>query len=139
MKRDEIIKNYQARIKESLRERLTGFEQECLLQAFIKDLKSLNTEAEIQARCQEEIALLEQGYSKETVAKTRLNRYRRAIQDAVDAGQLKLTKTNSKYYKYEKKQGTEKTGEIGEAHHHFGWLYMHYDNDTYIAFNEGRS
>jgi hypothetical protein len=136
MKRHEIIANYQQRIREGAHTKLEGEEQAFLIKAFITDLKSLKTEASIKTRCEAEIRLLEQGYAKETVAKNKLNRYRSAIQAAVEQGKLNLTEKNSKRYKYGKKEGTDKTGEVGEAHHHFGWLYMCYDNDIYLGFNQ---
>jgi hypothetical protein len=136
MNRAKVIANYQKRIEEKKQTKLKGEEQEFLIQSFVRDLKKLKTEVEIKNRCQEEITLLEKGYSKETVAKTRLNRYRAAIQEAIEHGSLKMTKTNSKKYKYEKKEGTEKTGEIGQAHHHYGWLYMCYDDDVYRGFQK---
>jgi hypothetical protein len=136
LKREEIVAKYRNRIRQGSHSKLTRDEQDLLIRAFIGDLRRLKSELEIKARCQEEISLLEEGYPQETVAKTRLNRYRQAIQEAVERGKLKLTQKNSKRYEYEKKQGTEKTGEIGQAHHHFAWLYMAYDNDTYLSFTQ---
>ena len=138
-RRARVITNYRSRIKKGKRTRLDGKEQALLIYAFISDLKILKTEIEIKTRCQAEIKLLEEGYSKETIAKTRLNLYRSAIQQATEEGNLPLTKMNSKKYEYEKKQGVEKTGDIGQAHHHFGWLYMCYDDDTYISFKKNLS
>ena len=138
-RRSRIITNYRSRIKKGKRKRLNAEEQEFLIYVFLSDLRSLKTEREIKARCQSEIGLLEEGYSKETIAKTWLNRYRSAIQQATEEGELSLKETNSKKYEYQKKQGTEKTGDIGQAHHHFGWLYMCYDNDTYIGFKKNLS
>ena len=134
MERLEVIKEYRKRIKQGSRNKLTSDEQEFLILAFISDLVKLETELEIKARCQIEIALLEEGYLKSTVGKTKLNRYRKEIQGAVDSGKIKLTGMNSREYEYEKKSGTDKTGEIGKAHHHFGWLFMSYDNEVYINF-----
>lgn len=134
MEKAKIIEEYRNRIKKGDHIKLTNDEQELFIKSFINDLIELNTEVEIKARCQKEISLLEEGYTKATVGKTRLNRYRKAIQSAVAKGKLKLTETNSKRYEYEKKKGIEKTGEIGQAHHHFAWLYMSYDNITYISF-----
>jgi Telomere resolvase len=136
MKKDTVIKEYRNRIKVGERTKLKADEQNFLIQEFVRDLLKLTTELKIKERCQQEIKLLEEGYPKETVGKSRLNRYRKAIQEAVNIGRLKLTPTNSKQYTYEKKEGTEKTGGIGQAHHHFAWLYMAYDNDTYVCFNE---
>lgn len=132
----KTVEKYRSRIRKGLHQKLTSDEQDFLIKAFINDLIELETEEEIKTRCQQEISLLEEGYTQQTVGKTRLNRYRRAVQDAVETGKLKLTHTNSKQYEYEKKQGVEKTGEIGQAHHHFGWLYMSYENDIYISFNK---
>ena len=134
MRRAEILAKYQLRIHEGAQTKLKGEEQVFLIQSFIHDLKGLKTESTIKARCEAEIRLLEQGYPQATIGKTKLNRYRSAIQKAVEEGTLKLTQTNSKWYTYEKKQGTEKTGAVGQAHHHFAWLYMCYDNATYRSF-----
>ncbi len=133
---ETVIAEYRSRIKKGAATKLSGDEQIFLIQAFVNDMKALEAEEVIKKRCQEEIALLEEGYSKETVAKTRLNRYRAAIQKAVAQGTLQLTAINSKQYEYRKKKGTEETGEIGKAHHHFAYLYMCYDYDTYLSFRK---
>lgn len=136
MDRDTIIAAYRNRIRKCVTTKLSGEEQAFLIEAFINDMKVLESEEAIKERCQAEIALLEEGYSKETVAKTRLNRYRTAIQQAVKCRTLKCTATNSKRYEYQKKKGTEETGEVGKAHHHFAYLYMCYDYDTYLNFKK---
>lgn len=135
MNREKTIHDYRVRIARGERIKLTRSEQEFLISTFIKDLTRLRTEAGIKARCRREITLLEEGYPKETIAKNKLNLYRRAILEAVDTGVLELTNKNSREYEYEKKEGIEKTGEVCQAHHHFGWLYMCYDNDTYLSFS----
>ncbi|MEP0913297.1 telomere resolvase [Leptolyngbya sp. GB1-A1] len=136
MTRDQIISRYRQRINENKLTKLSAEEQAILIREFISSLLSLTCQEDIQARCQEEIALLEEGYGKETVAKTRLNQYRAAIAKAVAEKRIRLTESNSKKYTYEKKKGAEKTGEIGQAHHHYAWFYMRYDNETYLSFNQ---
>lgn len=131
MKRDEVIAQYQARIATNQQTKLTGDERTFLIRQFIQDLTTLENEAAIRDRCQQEIALLEEGYPKATIAKTRLNQYRSALEQAVKAGELILTDRNSKMYTYQKKKGAERTGEIGQAHHHYAWFYLCYDQQFY--------
>jgi hypothetical protein len=115
--RASILTDYRARIAAGERTRLRSAESESLIAAFIGDLKELQDQESIQARCQEEIAMLEEGYPRVTIASRILAPYRRAIRAAVEAGTLPLTEDTS----YPLDGGSE----------HAALVYLKYDREVY--------
>ncbi|HEY9639048.1 MAG TPA: protelomerase family protein, partial [Coleofasciculaceae cyanobacterium] len=129
MNRHEIIAAYRYRIAQGARTRLTSADLEGLIQAFIDQLKTLDNRSAIDQLCQDEIALLEEGYPQATVAKNYIPRYRKAILAATEAGVLPLTESTSLDYDYSKRNG-----ERVHFHGHYAYRVMKYtDEYTNIA------
>lgn len=130
MNRDDIIRSYRQRIAQGVRTRLTSADLEGLIQAFIDRLKSLDDRSAIDQLCQDEIALLEEGYPQATVAKNYIPRYRKAILAATEAGVLPLTQNTLLDYDYSKRNGDRV-----HFHGHYAYRAMKYDQE-YTAIAE---
>ncbi|MCU0551475.1 MAG: hypothetical protein MUC48_19195 [Leptolyngbya sp. Prado105] len=128
MNRNEIVQRFRDRIANQERTRLFNDELVALIQCFIDRLKPLDDQAEIDQLCAEELALLEEGYSKATIAKNYIRRYRDAIETATNNGTLSLTQNTLLDYDYNKRNG-----EVVHFHGHYAYLAMKYDNAEYTA------
>lgn len=86
--RNAVISNFRLRInvqsKRLLHEKEGEFDT--LIAGFIELLKDAKTTAEIQDLCDKEIALLEEGYPQNTISRTKLGKYRKAVQAAYEDG-----------------------------------------------------
>ena len=118
--RQDILVDYRDRISVGKRTKLTSDERQTLTNWFIESLKGTNNEADIQALCQAEVALLEEGYPKSTIASDILTKYRHAIEEAIDDGDLPLTDNNSHHYTYTKRH----TAEEVQGHQHYALTYL---------------
>lgn len=127
LSREEILARYRQRIQKGDRTKLTKYELEQLALHFVERLKSLNSQAEIQALCEAEIQLLEEGYPQATIAGNQIPLYRRSIEDAISTGALPLTDENSHIAAWTKRN----TGELGQTQEHFALYYLKYDRATY--------
>ncbi|EAZ90103.1 protelomerase family protein [Crocosphaera chwakensis] len=127
--RQDILADYRDRIQAGKRTKLTSDERQTLIYWFLESLKGTNNEADIQALCKAEIALLEEGYPKSTIGSDILAKYRHAIEQAVNDGDLPLTDNNSHRYTYHKHD----TGKQAETHEHYALTYLKYDQQTYKA------
>ena len=127
--RQDILVDYRHRIQAGKRTKLTSDERQTLINCFIETLKEIDNEADIQALCKAEIALLEEGYPKSTIGSDILAKYRHAIEQTINDGYLPLTDHNSHHYTYHKHD----TGEPSEAHEHYALTYLKYDPQTYKA------
>jgi hypothetical protein len=129
MNRQHILQHYHDRIANGDRHKLTTAEREFLVQAFIEHLKTLESAAEIEQRCRDEIELLELGYGKGTNSTTNyLSKYRTAIAQATEQGKLPMTEETSFFFK-----GRKQTGEPIQALQHLAFDRMRYDNGVYLA------
>jgi hypothetical protein len=129
MNRAQILAQYRQRIQKGERIKLTTSERAALVQDFVARLRFLNTPQAIQQLCQDEIALLEEGYGKGSNSTTNyLSNYRTAIDEAVNQGHLTLT--HNTIVRASQKQAT---GEPIEAVNHLAWSLMRYDNAVYSA------
>ncbi|MGK7956711.1 MAG: protelomerase family protein, partial [Crocosphaera sp.] len=125
--RQDILVDYRRRISAGKRTKLTSDERQTLIHSFIESLKDIDNKADTQALCEAEIALLEEGYSKSTIASDLLPKYRHALEEAINDGDLPLTDNNSHYYTYTK----EPTKEEVKTHEHYALTYLKYDQQTY--------
>lgn len=130
--REDIISRYRDRIATGQRTKLTDAEQTQLIEAFVERLRNLTTEAEIKALCESELALLEEGYQKATIAKDRLRHYRKAIKVAMADGKLLMTAETSRVYTYTPRDSDESV----EAHDHRALDFLKYDHKTYSTIAE---
>lgn len=130
--REDIISRYRDRIATGKRTKLTSAEQTHLIKGFVERLRSLTTEAEIKTLCSAEMALLEEGYKKETVSKDRLRYYRAAIRTATAEDRLPMTEATSRVYSYTPRGSDE----LVEAHDHRSIDYLKYDAATYRTIAE---
>ncbi|NJL82104.1 MAG: hypothetical protein HC890_02380 [Chloroflexaceae bacterium] len=119
--RDEILTRYRTRIQNRDRLKLTKDEQEELIADFVAGLIELEDKEEIAQHCQSEIALLEEGYPVNTIARTRIPEYRKAITNAIAAGILTVTKANSTLV-------AEETQEIRK---HYALIFFAYEPQVY--------
>ncbi len=132
--RQDILVDYRDRISSGQRTKLTSDERQTLIDWFIESLKAIDNQADLQALCDAEIALLEEGYPRSTIASDILAKYRKAIQQAIQDGDLPLTDTNSHHYTYTKRN----TGEPAETQQHYALTYLKYDQQTYKTLrNQG--
>jgi len=125
--RDEIIARYRDRIALGKRSKLGKTDLEQLILHFIKHLKTVAGQAEIQALCDTEISLLEEGYKTSTVAFDYLPKYRKAIEQAIAEGTLPVTENNSHHYLHTQRV----TGISEERSEHYALSYLKYDEATY--------
>lgn len=124
-----MITRYRDRIASGERTKLTQEDLHRLIDTFLEQLQGLTTQDEIQALCEAEIALLEEGYPKATIGKVYLPMYRKSIKTAAAEGKLPMTETTSRQYTYTKRE----SGETGEGHDHRALDFLKYDNATYSA------
>ena len=129
MLRESIILRYRQRIAQGDRSKLSKSELVDLIADFIEQLITTKSQSQIESLCLSEIALLEEGYPQPTVGKVYLPMYRKAIKNAINDGQLFLTKKTSHEYSYSKR-----TGESGSTQEHFALTYLKYDTATYGEF-----
>ena len=101
--RNEIIQNFRARIADGKRNKLSKQEFDCLIESLIQQLKKAKSSEAIHDICRSEIALLEEGYKKLTLASIYIPRYRAAIKDAIASKQLKLNAKTSHEYEYQQR------------------------------------
>lgn len=128
MSRTDIIQRFRDRIANHERTRLTHDELMELIQGFIDRLKTLDDQAAIDQLCTKELALLEEGYSKSTIAKNYIRHYRDAIETATNDGRLPLTETTLLDYDYQKR-----SGETVHFRGHYAYRAMKYANQEYSA------
>jgi hypothetical protein len=126
--RAEIVTNFRTRIAKGQRSKLSKLELEELIAIFITTLQLLSDASSIQQLCQDEIALLEEGYPPASVAKNYLPKYRRAIALAVEEQRIILNKNNSHTYTYFKDGAEHLTTE------HWALTYLKYDRTSYEQF-----
>ncbi len=130
--RDELTDRFHYRIEQGQRTKLSKDELGQLALHFVDRLKQLNTEADIQALAQAEMALLEEGYPQNSIGSLYLPMYRRLIQEAISAGTLPLTEANSHRVQWTKRN----TGEIGASQKHYALTYLKYDQATYTKLRQ---
>ena len=123
--RTDIIESYRERIQSGKRFRLTKAELEILMEGFIESLIGAER-AEIQALCEAEIELLEQGYPQASAAKY-ITRYRKKIVERIEDGTLELTETNSHVYIHQQRV----TGKREERLEHWALSYLKYTAEVY--------
>ena len=126
--REEIIALMRDRISHNKRTKLTKQELEELIDIFITRLQLLDDAQSIQQLCENEIALLEEGYPQATVAKNHLPKYRKAIQEAINEHKIVLSDNNSHSYTY------SKDGEENLTTEHWALTYLKYSQADYKKF-----
>lgn len=129
--RNDIIDDFRDRIQQGKRLRLSKAELETFIEGFVAQLREVNTEIEIQALCNAEIKLLEEGYPQASVAKY-LTVYRKAIAAAIEDGSLKLNSTNSHRYLYQQRI----TGTHEERFEHWALTYLKYSAEVYETIDK---
>jgi Telomere resolvase len=125
LNRTNIIQVYRERIQIGQRFRLSKSELEVLIEGFIESLIDADRD-EIQALCESEIALLEQGYPQASVAKY-ITRYRKKIANRIEDGTLALTPANSHVYIHQQRV----TGKREERLEHWALSYLKYTAEVY--------
>ena len=129
--RNDIIDDFRDRIQQGKRLRLSKAELQSVVEGFIALLHEVNTEIEIQALCNAEIKLLEEGYPQASVAKY-LTIYRKAIAAAIEDSSLPLTNTNSHRYLYQQRM----TGIHEERFEHWALTYLKYSSEVYETIDQ---
>ena len=129
--RSEIIQTFRDRIHKDTHFRLSTDELIALINGFIVELKGAKTEKKIQALCEAEIKLLEEGYPQPSVAKY-LSKYRKAIAIAIEDGKLPLTKATSHHYIHQQRV----TGIEEKRHEHWALTYLKYSNEIYESIDK---
>jgi hypothetical protein len=133
--RHEIIETYRHRIAQRKHQRLSGQELNDLITGFIETLTHLTSETAIQQQCQTEIKLLEEGYPQTTLATKYLAKYRKAIEQAIATGILKLTPTNSHQYQHQQRI----TGIQTNRTQHYALTHLKYTPEIYETLDKRQS
>ena len=125
--RIDIIAKFRARIAEGKRNKLSKLELEDLIQTLIEQLQQAKSAEDIHEICRTEIALLEEGYKKLTLASIYIPRYRAAIKNAIASKQLPLTPSTSHEYEYQQRI----TGKPEKRSEHWALTYFKYTPEEY--------
>ncbi len=129
--RAEIIERYHQRLALGDRTKLTRDERETLTVLLLDQLVALNqtgedTRDKLQALCEAEKALLEEGYPQGSINSVYLPAYTRVIKEAIALGRLKLTEQNSHAKPWTKLDGSES----GVTQTHYALDFLTYDLQT---------
>ena len=135
--RDSIIHKFRDRIQAGERVKLRSAELEHLAECFAHELIELSQQGKddeqtIQALAQGEIALLEEGYPRQSVSGQYLSTYRKAIEAAIASGELPLTEINSYDKHWEKRDGSDE----GVEREHYALKHLKYSQTTYKRLRE---
>ena len=135
--RNHIIQKFRNRIQAGERVKLRGSELQQLANCFVVELIELNRQGSddentVRALAQGEIALLEEGYSRQSVSGQYLSTYRKAIERAIASGELPLTEINSYDKHWEKRDGSDE----GVEREHYALKHLKYDQTTYKRLRE---
>lgn len=129
MSREDIIDRFRTNIAQEKRAKISAAQFQQLVAYFIEDVADLRGEEAIKARCQAELALLEEGYPQASVAKTRIPQYRKAIAAAITDGVLPMI-SGATYATREVQPDALTEYEITE---HFAYTHITYSHETYQA------
>jgi Telomere resolvase len=129
--RAEVIQVFRDRIRHGSHVRLTTDDFAVLIEGFVEGLRGAKSKKPIQALCEAEIKLLEEGYPQASVAKY-LSRYRTAIRAAVEDGSLQMTKATSHRYVHTQRV----TGIKEERLEHWALTYLKYSNEVYESLDK---
>src|SRR5579883_368453 len=132
--RAAIIERYRQRIALGDRTKLTRDERETLTVLLLDQLVGLNQRGEdtrdkLQALCEAEKALLEEGYPQGSINSVYLPAYTRVIKEAIAQGRLLLTEQNSHSKPWTKLDGSES----GVTQTHYALDFLTYDLQTQKA------
>lgn len=126
-RRTDIIAKFRARIAEGKRNKLSKLELEDLVETLIEQLQQAKSAEEIHQICRAEIALLEEGYKKLTLASIYIPRYRAAIKEAIATHKLTLSPDTSHEYEYQQRV----TGQHEKRSEHWALTYFKYTPEEY--------
>ena len=129
MSREDIIDRFRTNIAQEKRSKISAAQFQQLVAYFIEDVADLRGEEAIKARCQAELALLEEGYPQASVAKTRIPQYRKAIATAITDGVLPMI-SGATYATRGVQPDALTEYEITE---HFAYTHIVYSHETYQA------
>jgi Telomere resolvase len=129
--RAEVIQIFRDRIQHGDHTRLSQDDFEVMIGGFLEALQRVKTQKKIQALCEAEIKLLEEGYPQASVAKY-LSRYRKAIITAVDDGSLLMSRNTSHHYIHQQRV----TGVKEERVEHWALTYLKYSQEVYNALDK---
>ena len=127
MNRADIIQQFRSRIAAGKRNKLSKKEFDLLIEDLIQRLQKATSSEDIHDICRREIALLEEGYKKLTLASIYIPRYRAAIKEAIAAQQLPLTPQTSHEYEYQQRV----TGKREQRSEHWALTYFKYTPEEY--------
>ena len=122
-----IIELFRARITAGKRNKLSKTELESLIDSFIVQLQHAQSAEEIHTLCRAEIALLEEGYKRLTLASIYIPKYRAAIKAAIKADQIPLNGDTSHEYEYQQRV----TGKRETRQEHWALTYFKYTPEEY--------
>ncbi|MEO0377951.1 MAG: protelomerase family protein [Cyanobacteria bacterium P01_A01_bin.17] len=122
--RETIIERYRQRISLGKHVRLYKRELEELIHGFIDTLETIHEPEQIQAACQNEIELLEEGYPRPTLASSYIPRYRKAIAEAIST--KKLPSSKHRYLHHQRLTGLPQ-----ERDEHWALTFFKYSQEQY--------
>jgi Telomere resolvase len=129
--RNEIIVQFRDRIHNGVRFKLTKDDLVGLVDGFIDELRLAKTQKKIQALCEAEIRLLEEGYPRPSVSKY-LGQYRKAIAIAIECGDLAMNRATSHRFVHTQRV----TGIREERLEHWALTFLKYSQEDYCEFRK---
>lgn len=130
MNRQQILTEFEQNIQNNKSRKLTTEQRSFLVQDFITQLQALDDSEAIEQLCRAEIELLERGYGRGTNSTINyLSKYRTAIAQATEQGNLPMTDKTSYQFNGHK----QRTGEPIQSINHIAFDLMRYDNSVYLA------
>jgi hypothetical protein len=128
--RADIIDRFRDRIGQGKRVKLYKEELEGLIEGFIALLEQTDSPADIQRLCQAEIALLEEGYERVTLASDYIPRYRKAIEAALEGGRLS-DEARHEYVHHQRMTGIQE-----RRQEHWALTFLKYSPEEYEALDK---
>ncbi|MEM9135739.1 MAG: protelomerase family protein [Cyanobacteria bacterium P01_F01_bin.42] len=130
--RDTITQKFRDRIAAGQRNKLSKQEFNFLIESFIQSLECAQSSRDIHELCRSEIALLEEGYQKLTLASIYIPRYRAAIKAAIADQRLTLNAKTSHEYEYQQRV----TGKREHRSEHWALTYFKYTPEEYEQLDQ---
>jgi hypothetical protein len=128
--RADILDRFRDRIGQGKRVKLYKAELEGLIEGFIALLEQADSSVDIQRLCQAEIALLEEGYERVTLASDYIPRYRKAIEAALEEGRLSA-EARHEYVHHQRMTGIQE-----RRQEHWALTFLKYSPEEYEALDK---
>ena len=127
MTRETIIERFRERIALGRRTKLFSSEFEQLVTNCVQRLAQARSRNQIQNICRQEIALLEEGYPRLTLASDYIPKYRKAIEQAISDGMFRLNRNTTHSFAHRQRV----TGFVEHRTEHWALTFFKYGRAVY--------